>query len=100
MSAKTVLPPPPGCLWLPQAADRLGVKPRTLHTWRQRRKGPASFRHAGRVVYRETALAEYLAECEAADSHSNRALDPTSRKPELDIAIPDRPKRRRTAAAA
>lgn len=97
MSAKTTLPPPAGCLWLPQAAERLGVKPRTLYTWRTRRVGPAGFRHAGRVVYRETALDAYLAECEAADSHSNPALNPVSRKPEPGIRIPEHPRRAKAA---
>lgn len=100
MPAKTVLPPPPGCLWLSQAADRLGVKPRTLYTWRTNRRGPASFRHAGRVVYRESALDAYMAECEAADSHSNPALNPLQRTPVPDIAIPERPRRRTAAHAA
>ena len=93
MSAKTILPPPAGCLWLPDAAARLGVKPRTLHTWRTRRVGPPGFRHAGRVVYRESAIEAYLAECEAADSHSNPALNPIKREPVPDIVIPDRPVR-------
>lgn len=97
MSAKTDLAPPAGCLWLPQAAARLGVKPRTLHTWRQRRRGPASFRHAGRVVYREAAIDTYLAECEAADSHSNTAFNPVLNAPEAGIRIPE-PRARRRAA--
>lgn len=88
MSAKIMCAPPPDCLWLAQAAERLGVQPRTLYTWRQRRVGPAGFRYLGRIVYRITVLDAYLAECEAADSHSNPALDPVGRTPESDIRIP------------
>jgi len=85
MPAATTLPAPAGYLWLEQAAERLGVQPSTLRKWRQRRIGPASFKHAGRVVYRETALADHLAGCEAADSRSNPALNPLLRTPEPHI---------------
>ncbi|MBB4922138.1 helix-turn-helix domain-containing protein [Kitasatospora kifunensis] len=85
MPVPVTAPPPPGCLWIEQAAERLGIKPGTLHKWRQKRRGPASFKHAGRVTYREIALERYLAECEAADSHSNPALNPLLRAPEPHI---------------
>ncbi|MDH6141107.1 hypothetical protein P3T35_003120 [Kitasatospora sp. GP30] len=75
-------PPPPGCLWLEQAAERLGVKPTTLRKWRAKRKGPASFKYTGRVVYRESAITDYVDGCEAADSRSNPALNPLLRRPE------------------
>jgi hypothetical protein len=81
----TDLSPPEGCVWQKEAARRLGVKPETLRTWRYLRKGPASFKVAGRVVYRETAIDAYLAECEAADSRSNPALNPVLRAPEARI---------------
>lgn len=90
---RIALPPPPGCLWLPQAAARLGVRPRTLYTWRYLDKGPAGFRHTGRVVYEEAAIDAYMAECKAADRHSNPALNPVNRAPEPGIRIPDRPSR-------
>lgn len=89
MSATTITAAPPeGCLWLKGAAAKLGVQPSTLYKWRHLRIGPPSFRHAGRVVYRETAIDEYLAECEAADSRSNPALNPVLRAPEARIASP------------
>jgi hypothetical protein len=100
VSAKTDHAPPPGCLWLPQAAERLGVKPRTLHAWRTRNRGPAGFRYAGRVIYREEAIEAYLAECEAADRHSKPSAAP-GRAPQAQIIIPERanrPKRRKAAA--
>lgn len=77
-----LIPPPEGCLWPPQAAKRLGVKTDTLKTWRYLRKGPASFKIGGKVVYRIAAIDAYMAECEAADSHSNPALNPLLRAPE------------------
>lgn len=69
---------PLGCLWLSDAADRLGYEPSTLRKWRLKRKGPASFRAGGRVVYRVAALEAWLAAQEAADPHSNPALDPAN----------------------
>lgn len=93
MPAPTTLPAPAGLLWLEDAAQRLGVQPSTLRKWRMNRRGPASFKHAGRVVYRETALADYLNGCEAADSRSNPALNPLLRKPEPRLTS------RRTVAA-
>lgn len=86
MPAATTLPPPPGYLWLEQAAERLGVQPSTLRKWRLRRTGPASFKHSGRVLYAETALTEYMTGCEAADSRSNPALNPLLRAPEPHIS--------------
>lgn len=90
MPAPTTLPPPPGLLWLDQAAELLGVKPDTLRTWRKQRRGPASFKYSGRVVYRETAIESYLAGCEAADSRSNPELNPLLRAPEPTIGRPSR----------
>ncbi|MFK8850424.1 helix-turn-helix transcriptional regulator [Streptomyces sp. Ac-502] len=69
---------PPGCLWLPDAADRLGYEPCTLRKWRLKKKGPASFRVGGRVVYRVAALDAWLAAQEAADPCSNPAIDPAN----------------------
>lgn len=93
MPADDTLPPPKGYLWLNQAAEQLGVKPSTLRKWRLQRKGPDSFKHAGKVIYREESIPAYLAECEAADSRSNPDLNPLLRKPEPRLSG------RRTAAA-
>lgn len=68
------------------AARKLGVEPSTLRKWRVLRKGPASFKVAGRVVYKETAIAEYLSACEEADSRSNPALNPLNRVPQPRIS--------------
>lgn len=93
MPAATTLPAPAGLLWLEDAAELLGVMPSTLRKWRMRRVGPASFKHAGRVVYRLTAIDAYINGCEAADSRSNPALNPVlqAARPQLGT--------RRTAAA-
>jgi transposase-like protein len=93
MPAAITLPAPAGLLWLEDAAKRLGVQPTTLRKWRMRRVGPASFKHAGRVVYRESSLVDYLNDCEAADSRSNPALNPLLKLPEPRLGS------RRTAAA-
>lgn len=93
MPAKTPGPAPAGFMWIEDAAKALGVEVGTLHKWRYRRKGPASFKHAGRVIYRATAIDDYLNGCEAADSHSNPALNPLNRVPQPRVT------RRQPAAA-
>ncbi|MEO3851724.1 helix-turn-helix domain-containing protein [Streptomyces sp. B8F3] len=65
-----------------EAATYLGVSPATMRTWRHRRRGPASFRMEGRIVYRRHALDVYLDACEAADSRSNPDLNPLNRPAE------------------
>ncbi len=82
---------PEGCVWLPEAAKRLGVEPSTLRKWRHRRVGPASFKHAGRVTYEVQALADYLDACKAADSRSNTAVAPATRKPRPHLPARTRP---------
>ncbi|MFD5343639.1 helix-turn-helix transcriptional regulator [Streptomyces anulatus] len=69
-------------LTLPKSAEYLGISPNTLYVWRHRRQGPPSFRMGRRVMYRITALDEWVRDQERADSRSNRALDPLSRKPQ------------------
>ncbi|MFP8959301.1 helix-turn-helix transcriptional regulator [Streptomyces nanhaiensis] len=67
-------------LTLPKAAEYLGISPNTLYVWRHRRQGPPSFRMGRRVMYRVSALNDWVAAQEQADSRSNPALDPLSRK--------------------
>ncbi|MFD7088446.1 helix-turn-helix transcriptional regulator [Streptomyces sp. NPDC059896] len=69
-------------LTLPRAAEYLGISPNTLYVWRHRRQGPPSFRMGRRVMYRITALDEWVRDQELADSRSNRVLDPLNRKPQ------------------
>lgn len=69
---------PPGCLWLSDAADYIGYEVSTLRKWRLKRIGPASFRAGGKVTYRLAVLDAWLSEQEAADPHSNPALNPVN----------------------
>lgn len=69
---------PPGCLWLPGAAEYIGYEVSTLRKWRWKKIGPPSFKAGGKVAYRIAALDRWLAEEEAADPHSNPALDPVN----------------------
>ncbi|RVU20475.1 DNA-binding protein [Streptomyces antnestii] len=69
-------------LTLPRAAEYLGISPNTLYVWRHRRQGPPSFRMGRRVMYRISALDEWVCDQERADSRSNRTLDPLNRKPQ------------------
>ena len=48
------------------AATHIGVSPNTLRTWRHENRGPASFKRAGRVVYRRSDLYAWQAAQEAA----------------------------------
>ncbi|WP_326692370.1 MULTISPECIES: helix-turn-helix domain-containing protein [unclassified Streptomyces] len=64
-----------------RAASYLGISENTLYVWRHRRVGPPSFRMGGRVMYRVTALDEWIARQEDADSRSNPLLDPLRRGP-------------------
>ncbi|NUK01221.1 helix-turn-helix domain-containing protein [Streptomyces lunaelactis] len=67
---------------LPKAAEYLGISPNTLYVWRHRRQGPPSFRMGQRVMYRISALNEWVAEQEKADSRSNPSLNPLNQKPQ------------------
>ncbi|MDT3397275.1 helix-turn-helix domain-containing protein [Streptomyces sp. B1866] len=67
-------------LTLPKAAEYLGVSPNTLYVWRHRRQGPPSFRMGRRVMYRISALNDWVSQQEQADSRSNTALNPLNRK--------------------
>ncbi|MFJ2017477.1 helix-turn-helix transcriptional regulator [Streptomyces nodosus] len=71
-------------LTVKDAADYLGLSPRTLYVWRHRRQGPPSFRMGprGRVMYRREALDAWIREQEQADSRSNTALNPVSSTPQ------------------
>ncbi|MFF4403690.1 helix-turn-helix transcriptional regulator [Streptomyces sp. NPDC001404] len=69
---------PAGCLWMPDAAEYVGLAVNTLRKWRLQKKGPASFRVGGKVAYRIAVLNTWLANEEAADPHSNPALDPAN----------------------
>ncbi|MET9957020.1 helix-turn-helix domain-containing protein [Streptomyces sp. NPDC006339] len=74
-----------GCfLNVKDAAAYLGISPHTLYVWRHRRQGPPSFRMGprGRVMYRRTALDDWIHEQERADSRSNPALNPLSAPPQ------------------
>ncbi|MDI5968375.1 helix-turn-helix domain-containing protein [Streptomyces sp. SL13] len=69
-------------LTLPRAAEYLGISANTLYVWRHRRQGPPSFRMGRRVMYRVSALNNWIAQQEEADSRSNPDLSPLSRKPQ------------------
>ncbi|MFE7319039.1 helix-turn-helix transcriptional regulator [Streptomyces sp. NPDC057555] len=66
---------------LTKAAEYLGISPNTLYVWRHRRQGPPSFRMGGRVMYRISALNEWVMAQEQADSRSNALLDPLGQEP-------------------
>ncbi|MET7795752.1 helix-turn-helix transcriptional regulator [Streptomyces decoyicus] len=69
---------PPGCLLLEDAADYLGYEVSTLRKWRLKRRGPASFKAGGKVVYRIAVMDAWLAAQEAADPHTAAQLQPVA----------------------
>ncbi|MFD3946806.1 helix-turn-helix transcriptional regulator [Streptomyces sp. NPDC058579] len=71
-------------LGVKEAAEYLGISPRTLYVWRHRRQGPPSFRLGarGRVTYRLDALDAWVREQERADSRSNPVLNPANAAPQ------------------
>ncbi|MFD4563734.1 helix-turn-helix domain-containing protein [Streptomyces sp. NPDC058467] len=82
-------PPPRGCVWIEEAADRLGVTVATLRNWRCSEKGPVSFKVARRIVYRIADLDAYLEE--AYQAAVNPPPIPEIRPPEP--RLPRRPRR-------
>jgi excisionase family DNA binding protein len=65
-------------LTLDKAAEYLGISPNTLYVWRHRRQGPPSFRMGRRVMYRITALDDWVREQEQADSRSSTKINPSN----------------------
>jgi hypothetical protein len=51
-----------------ETAAYLGRPVGTLRQWRHKHVGPACFRMLGSVVYRQSAVAQWLADLESADS--------------------------------
>lgn len=43
-----------------EAAERLHTTPEVLRKWRYQQRGPESFLLAGKVVYRQSAVAAYI----------------------------------------
>jgi hypothetical protein len=60
MPAKTGTPAPAGFMWIDEVATALSIQINTLYKWRYRGIGPAGVRHAGRLMYAESIVAEYL----------------------------------------
>ncbi|MFF7991719.1 hypothetical protein ACFZDG_18240 [Kitasatospora xanthocidica] len=62
MPAKTGTPAPAGFMWIEAAAKELRVQKCTLYKWRYRGIGPKAIRHAGRLMYAESAVKGYWAD--------------------------------------
>ncbi|MFG3253237.1 helix-turn-helix transcriptional regulator [Streptomyces sp. NPDC048172] len=88
MTDVTTAHPKAAFLTLPMAAEYLGISPNTLYVWRHRRQGPPSFRMGGRVMYRISALDDWVAAQEMADSRSNPALSPLAKRPQRRVRSP------------
>lgn len=57
-------------LTIAQLADMLGCSHQALYNLRARGTGPASFLLAGKVRYRRSSVAAWIADAEAADARS------------------------------
>lgn len=53
-------PAPPGCIWIEEAATRLGLSKQTLYKYRQRDIGPRSFAIGRKVAYKLDVIDAYL----------------------------------------
>lgn len=51
-------------------ADHFHVVPRTVHTWRYTRTGPHGVKIGRHVLFRESEIRRWEAECEAAEAAS------------------------------
>lgn len=85
--AKVPTPPPPGYVWTPEAALRLGLSVKTLWNYAHLGKGPRPRRIGRKLAYSIAELdawlaAELDADPSAARAHESRPAEPrTSRKP-------------------
>jgi len=55
-----------------QAAYYLNLPPKTLNNWRSRGEGPRYIKIGARVFYKQSALDEFIAECEKATQGSQQ----------------------------
>lgn len=90
--AKNPTPPPPGHVWIDEAARRMSVTVNTLYNYRQQGKGPIGIPSPRRLAYRIADIEAYL------DERTKQAIRPLSsaesRPPE------PRASRRKTPVAA
>jgi hypothetical protein len=87
---------PEGCLWIEDAAPRIGVTLATLRKWRVHGKGPQGFPIGRYVAYRIADLDAFLEGQYRAATESDPVREHDSRPPEARLA----PHSRRTRAAA
>ncbi|MGW2048660.1 hypothetical protein ACWCPF_26265 [Streptomyces sp. NPDC001858] len=84
--AKTPTPPPPGHVWIDEAARRMSVTVQTLYNYRQQNKGPVGIPSPRRLAYCVAEIDDYLAErrqaaVNAIRTHESRPPEPrTSRR--------------------
>ena len=89
--AKTPTPPPPGHVWTPEAAHRMGVTVKTLWNYRSRGKGPKPVVRGRKLAYPIEQIEAYLEELDNPEPDTDAEYD--SRPPESRLA-------RRTKSAA
>lgn len=77
--AKNPAPPPPGYVWAPEAARRLGITVSTLYKWRQLSNGPQAIPIGRKLAYRVADIDRHLDSLYRAATAPN----PESRAPEL-----------------
>ena len=53
-----------------QAAAYLNLPPKSLNNWRSRGEGPKYLKIGARVMYRQSALDEFISECEKETNRS------------------------------
>ncbi|MFF3928162.1 helix-turn-helix transcriptional regulator [Streptomyces hirsutus] len=85
--AKIPTPPPPGYVWTPEAARRIGRSVKTLWNYAHLGKGPRPVRIGRKLAYKISELDAFLqeemnAEPDPARAHESRPAEPrVSHKP-------------------
>lgn len=90
--AKVPTPPPPGYLWTPEAACRIGLSVKTLWNYRHLGKGPRADRIGRKLAYSIAVLDAWLKAEMETEADADRADE--SRPPEPRLG------RRQVSAAA
>lgn len=55
--------PPPGSVWIEDAAEMLGVAKSTLYKWRLKKIGPQGYAVARRIAYEIKVIEAHLDDC-------------------------------------
>jgi predicted DNA-binding transcriptional regulator AlpA len=81
--SKVPTPPPPGYLWTPEAARRIGLSVKTLWNYRHLGKGPAATPIGRKLAYKITELDAWFKAETGADPDPDRARESRPAEPRI-----------------